>query len=82
MHVRPNFETIQLLTINYQDKAADASKRFTASTVLTVRVTDDDDLDPAFVVKGCALVSGVCVNPEYKAAISSGSIVSTTNRIH
>ncbi|XP_054716801.1 cadherin-99C-like [Uloborus diversus] len=60
------------LTILAMDKPLDSSHRLTATTTLTIHVSDGDDQDPAFVYDACALVNGVCVNPEYRAHVTSG----------
>lgn len=37
---------------------------------MTVNVRDDDDQDPSFIYKGCMLLDGACINPEYSASVS------------
>ncbi|GFS86233.1 cadherin-99C, partial [Nephila pilipes] len=66
---------IYYLTVLATDKATDASQRLTSTTTLTIHVADDDDLDPAFVYDACTLVNGACVNPEYRAHVTSGVMV-------
>ena len=35
--------------------------------VVTVRIQDSNDLDPAFEYAGCQRISNVCINPRYTA---------------
>ncbi|XP_063243672.1 cadherin-99C isoform X2 [Bacillus rossius redtenbacheri] len=56
------------------DRARNSSDKLSATTTLTVDVKDDDDQDPSFVYQGCISMDGVCVNPEYKASVSSGKL--------
>ncbi|GFU49959.1 cadherin-99C [Trichonephila clavipes] len=63
---------IYYLTILATDKATDVSQRLTSTTTLTIHVADGDDLDPAFIYDACTLVNGACVNPEYRAHVTSG----------
>ncbi|KAG8195587.1 hypothetical protein JTE90_002207 [Oedothorax gibbosus] len=63
---------IYYLTILATDKASDVALRMTSTTTLTIHVADGDDQDPAFIYDACTLVNGACVNPEYKAHVTSG----------
>lgn len=54
-----------------QDKALDPSKRLSSTATLVINVLDGDDLDPVFVVKDCIMSNDRCVNPEYRASITS-----------
>ncbi|KAF7277265.1 hypothetical protein GWI33_008891, partial [Rhynchophorus ferrugineus] len=54
------------------DKAKDESQRLSSTTTLTINIKDDDDLPPSFIYKGCMLLDGSCINPEYSASVSSG----------
>lgn len=55
-----------------QDRARNASERLSSTTTLTVTIQDEDDQDPSFVFRGCNLMDGACVNPEYTSTVSSG----------
>ncbi|GLH14858.1 Protocadherin-15 [Gryllus bimaculatus] len=57
-----------------QDRARNASERFSTTTTLTVDVKDEDDLEPSFIYQGCTVLHGACVNPEYRATVSSGTL--------
>ncbi|XP_060526708.1 cadherin-99C [Cylas formicarius] len=69
-----DFEKTQryYVTILATDKAKDETQRLTSTTTLVVNVRDDDDLPPSFIYKGCMLLDGSCINPEYSASVSSG----------
>lgn len=41
-----------------------------STTTLTVNIKDDDDQSPSFIYKGCMLLDGACINPEYSASVS------------
>ncbi|KAK7603537.1 hypothetical protein V9T40_003536 [Parthenolecanium corni] len=56
------------------DRAKNQQERFSSTTTLTVNVQDDDDQDPSFFYQGCTMQDGACVNPEYYATVSSGSV--------
>lgn len=45
-----------------------------STTTLTINVADSDDLDPSFIYRGCVLLDGACINPEYYASVPAGSI--------
>ncbi|KAL1505298.1 hypothetical protein ABEB36_004893 [Hypothenemus hampei] len=70
-----DFERTQryFVTILATDKAKDPSERLSSTTTLTVNIKDDDDLPPSFIYKGCMLLDGSCINPEYTASVSSGT---------
>lgn len=57
------------------DQATDKNERLTSTTTLTVTVTDEDDQGPAFVYEGCSKLDGACVNPQYEATLTSGTLV-------
>lgn len=63
-----------LVTIVASDRAQNSSERFSSTTTLTVNIKDDDDQDPSFIYKGCTLLDGTCINPEYSASVSSGRL--------
>ncbi|CAH1132181.1 unnamed protein product [Ceutorhynchus assimilis] len=69
-----DFEKTQryYVTILATDKAKDESQRLTSTTTLIVNIKDDDDLPPSFIYKGCMLLDGSCINPEYSASVSAG----------
>ncbi|XP_030756707.1 cadherin-99C [Sitophilus oryzae] len=69
-----DFEKTQryFLTILATDKSKDERQRLSSTTTLTINIKDDDDLPPSFIYKGCMLLDGSCINPEYSASISSG----------
>lgn len=56
--------------ILFQDRPRDESQRLSSTTTLTVHIKDDDDQNPTFIYKGCMLLDGVCINPEYTASVS------------
>ncbi|KRT82261.1 Cadherin, partial [Oryctes borbonicus] len=60
------------VTIVATDKAKNEAERLSATTTLTVNIKDDDDQNPSFIYKGCMLLDGACINPEYSASVSSG----------
>lgn len=37
-------------------------------------MADSDDMDPSFIYRGCILLDGACINPEYSASVPSGSL--------
>lgn len=45
-----------------------------ATSTLTVNVVDSDDLDPSFIYRGCVLLDGACINPEYTASVPAGTL--------
>ncbi|XP_017776968.1 PREDICTED: protocadherin-15, partial [Nicrophorus vespilloides] len=59
------------VTVLATDKAWNVSQRLSATTTLTVNIKDDDDQNPSFIYKGCMLLDGACINPEYSASVSS-----------
>ncbi|KAG5889476.1 hypothetical protein JTB14_026489 [Gonioctena quinquepunctata] len=69
-----DFEKTQryYVTIVATDRAREESQRLSSTTTLTVNIKDDDDLPPSFIYKGCMLLDGSCINPEYSASVSSG----------
>ncbi|XP_065342021.1 cadherin-99C isoform X1 [Cloeon dipterum] len=69
-----NYErtTKYLVTIKATDRARNASERLSTTTIMTVQIQDEDDQDPSFVYRGCTLMDGACVHPEYFASVSSG----------
>ncbi|KAG4067292.1 hypothetical protein HA402_000283 [Bradysia odoriphaga] len=71
-----DYERIQryYLTIVASDRARNSSERLSATTTLTVDIADSDDLDPSFIYRGCNLLDGACINPEYSASVPSGSL--------
>ncbi|XP_059611482.1 cadherin-99C [Phlebotomus argentipes] len=71
-----DYERIQryYLTIVASDRARNVSERLTATTTLTINVADSDDMDPSFIYRGCILLDGACINPEYTASVPSGSL--------
>ncbi|XP_076053074.1 cadherin 99C [Oratosquilla oratoria] len=72
-----DFETTSeyQLTILASDLSIEPGQRLTASTVLTVTVTDSDDKGPAFSLKDCTENEGSsCLNPEYTASVTSGEV--------
>ncbi|KAJ8954944.1 hypothetical protein NQ318_000374 [Aromia moschata] len=56
-------------TLRKLDRAREQSDRLSSTTTLTVNVKDDDDLPPSFIYKGCMLLDGSCINPEYTASV-------------
>jgi len=52
-----------------QDRARNASERYSSTTTLTVNVKDDDDQDPSFIYQGCMLLDGACINPEFHSSV-------------
>ncbi|CAH1118837.1 unnamed protein product [Phaedon cochleariae] len=71
-----DFEKTQryYVTIVATDRARDESQRLSSTTTLTVNIKDDDDLPPSFIYKGCMLLDGSCINPEYTASVFSGML--------
>ncbi|XP_066251478.1 cadherin-99C isoform X2 [Euwallacea similis] len=69
-----DFERTQryYVTILAMDKAKDESQRLSSTTTLVVNIKDDDDLPPSFIYKGCMMLDGTCINPEYSASVSAG----------
>ncbi|KAK6626827.1 hypothetical protein RUM44_009304 [Polyplax serrata] len=61
------------------DRPRNSSEKFSSTTTLTVNVNDDDDQDPSFIYKGCMLLEGACINPEYSASVSSGVLAGVLN---
>ncbi|GBP14666.1 Cadherin-99C, partial [Eumeta japonica] len=56
------------------DRARNVSERLSSTTTLTVNIADSDDLDPSFIYRGCVLLDGACINPEYTASVPAGSL--------
>lgn len=54
----------------FQDRARDESQRLSSTTTLTINIKDDDDQNPSFIYKGCMVLDGACINPEYSASVS------------
>ncbi|XP_055588402.1 cadherin-99C isoform X2 [Uranotaenia lowii] len=71
-----DYERIQryYLTVVASDRSRNASERQSATTTLTINVADSDDQDPSFIYRGCVLLDGACLNPEYSASIPAGSL--------
>ncbi|CAH0553168.1 unnamed protein product [Brassicogethes aeneus] len=71
-----DFEKTQryYVTIVATDRSRDESQRLSSTTTLTVNIKDDDDLPPSFIYKGCMLLDGTCINPEYSTSVSSGML--------
>ncbi|XP_065371321.1 cadherin-99C [Calliphora vicina] len=71
-----DYEKIQryYLTIVASDRARNVSERLSSTTTLTVNIADSDDLDPSFIYRGCVLLDGACINPEYTASVPAGSL--------
>lgn len=44
-----------------------------------MNIADSDDLDPSFIYRGCVLLDGACINPEYTATVPSGTIQGVLN---
>lgn len=66
-HFRPFFYLLQ-------DRARNASERLSATTTLTIDIADSDDQDPSFIYRGCVLLDGACLNPEYSASVPAGTL--------
>uniref|UniRef100_A0AAG5CSC6 Cadherin domain-containing protein n=1 Tax=Anopheles atroparvus TaxID=41427 RepID=A0AAG5CSC6_ANOAO len=62
------------LTIVASDRARNASERLSATTTLTIDIADSDDQDPSFIYRGCVLLDGACLNPEYSASVPAGTL--------
>ncbi|XP_050317816.1 cadherin-99C isoform X1 [Bactrocera neohumeralis] len=71
-----DYEKVQryYLTIVAADRARNVSERLSSTTTLTVNVADSDDQDPSFIYRGCVLLDGACINPEYSASVPAGSL--------
>lgn len=69
-----SFNINLLPSLSLQDRARNASERFTATTTLTINIADSDDLDPSFIYRGCVLLDGACINPEYSASVPAGTL--------
>ncbi|XP_055624574.1 cadherin-99C isoform X2 [Toxorhynchites rutilus septentrionalis] len=71
-----DYERIQryYLTVVASDRARNASERLSATTTLTINVADSDDQDPSFIYRGCVLLDGACLNPEYTASVPAGTL--------
>ncbi|XP_063705684.1 cadherin-99C [Culicoides brevitarsis] len=71
-----DYERIQryYLTVVASDRARNSTERLTATTTLTINVADSDDLDPSFIYRGCVLLDGACINPEYTASVPAGTL--------
>ncbi|XP_053682890.1 cadherin-99C [Sabethes cyaneus] len=71
-----DYERIQryYLTIVASDRARNSSERLSATTTLTIDIADSDDQDPSFIYRGCVLLDGACLNPEYSASVPAGSL--------
>lgn len=54
-------------------------ERLSATTTLTVNIADSDDLDPSFIYRGCILLDGACINPEYTATVPAGTLQGVLN---
>ncbi|XP_018318616.1 cadherin-99C [Agrilus planipennis] len=69
-----DFEKTQryYVTIVATDKPKNPDERLTSTTTLIVNINDDDDQNPSFIYKGCMVLDGACINPEYHATVSSG----------
>ncbi|KAJ3640599.1 hypothetical protein Zmor_027153 [Zophobas morio] len=69
-----DFEKTQryYVTVVATDRAHDETQRLSSTTTLVVNIKDDDDQNPSFIYKGCMLLDGTCINPEYSASVSSG----------
>ncbi|XP_044262144.1 cadherin-99C [Tribolium madens] len=69
-----DFEKTQryYVTVVAADRAHDDTQRLSSTTTLVVNIKDDDDQNPSFIYKGCMLLDGTCINPEYSASVSSG----------
>lgn len=69
-----DYERVQkyYVTVVASDRARNVSERLSATTTLVVNVADSDDLDPSFIYKGCVLLEGACINPEYTASVNVG----------
>ncbi|KAI4458345.1 fat atypical cadherin-related [Holotrichia oblita] len=67
------------VTIVATDKAKNESERLSATTTLTINIKDDDDQNPSFIYKGCMLLDGACINPEYSTSVSSGVLHGVLN---
>lgn len=62
-----------------QDRARNSNERLSATTILTVNIADSDDLDPSFIYRGCVLLDGACINPEYTATVPAGTLQGVLN---
>ncbi|XP_055849047.1 cadherin-99C isoform X1 [Episyrphus balteatus] len=71
-----DYEKVQryYLTVVASDRARNVSERLSSTTTLTVNIADSDDLDPSFIYRGCVLLDGACINPEYSASVPAGSL--------
>uniref|UniRef100_A0A336LX47 CSON004492 protein n=1 Tax=Culicoides sonorensis TaxID=179676 RepID=A0A336LX47_CULSO len=71
-----DYERIQryYLTVVASDRARNSSERLSATTTLTINIQDSDDLDPSFIYRGCVLLDGACINPEYTASVPAGTL--------
>uniref|UniRef100_A0A182XVF3 Cadherin domain-containing protein n=1 Tax=Anopheles stephensi TaxID=30069 RepID=A0A182XVF3_ANOST len=58
----------------FQDRARNATERLSATTTLTIDIADSDDQDPSFIYRGCVLLDGACLNPEYSASVPAGTL--------
>ncbi|XP_064535573.1 cadherin-99C [Drosophila montana] len=76
-----DYEKIQrfYLTIVASDRARNVAERLSSTTTLTVNIADSDDMDPSFIYRGCVLLDGACINPEYTASVPAGSVQGVLN---
>ncbi|XP_017860568.1 PREDICTED: protocadherin-15 [Drosophila arizonae] len=76
-----DYEKIQryYLTIVASDRARNVADRLSSTTTLTVNIADSDDMDPSFIYRGCVLLDGACINPEYTASVPAGSVQGVLN---
>lgn len=44
-----------------------------------MNIADSDDLDPSFIYRGCVLLDGACINPEYTATVPAGTLQGVLN---
>ena len=65
--------------LSNQDRARNSNERLSATTILTVNIADSDDLDPSFIYRGCVLLDGACINPEYTATVPAGTLQGVLN---
>ncbi|XP_055373712.1 cadherin-99C [Condylostylus longicornis] len=71
-----DYERIQQyqLIVVASDRARNVTARLSSTTTLLVNIADSDDLDPSFIYRGCVLLDGACINPEYTASVPAGSL--------
>lgn len=58
-----------------QDNPVNSAERRTSTQLMSVTITDGDDLGPAFEYSTCFRYNGYCFDPRYTSSVTTNTLV-------